>query len=127
MSDKLEFATKLAAEMKRHGWSQSELARRASMRRDAISTYVNGKAIPNRESLEMIAKALGVPFETFSKLKVFNQPVATRRPYIKRLASPPVSLPIQIEQEADGSIFLRISRSVSLDQATKILGILRDN
>ena len=50
--------------LKRHliekGWNQSTLARRAGLKRDAISTYVRGISFPEPHNLHKIANALGV-------------------------------------------------------------------
>lgn len=38
------------------GWRQSELARRAGLSRDQISTYIRGTSLPSRDSLEKLAQ-----------------------------------------------------------------------
>ena len=42
-----------------NGWSLSELARRAEIRRNTLSAIVNGRTRPQRRTLEKIADALG--------------------------------------------------------------------
>lgn len=41
------------------GWSLSELARRAHVRRNTLSAIVNGRTCPQRRTLEKLADALG--------------------------------------------------------------------
>src|SRR3546814_17176733 len=41
-------------------WSQADLARRAELGRDSISTYINGKTFPDPLSRKKLADALGV-------------------------------------------------------------------
>lgn len=57
---KAEFGRKLYRMMIDKGWRQSELARRADMPRDSISSYVRGIAYPSATNLRKLAQALGV-------------------------------------------------------------------
>jgi transcriptional regulator with XRE-family HTH domain len=122
-----QFKDALRKELETKGWTQSELARRCGLRRDAVNTYIHGFALPNAENMAKIAKAFKVSVDVFDKCDPFvaSGDRNTRRAYIRREALPEPQ--IQVEQSADGSIFLRINKSVSLEQATQILGILKDN
>lgn len=57
---KQEFAKRLYSLMTSKGWHQSELARRAGVKRDSISTYIRGANMPDSRNLEKIATAFGV-------------------------------------------------------------------
>lgn len=52
---KSAFGDRLYKLMISKGWRQSELARRAGLSRDQVSTYINGKSLPSRDSLEKLA------------------------------------------------------------------------
>jgi transcriptional regulator with XRE-family HTH domain len=57
---KQEFGKRLYKLMISKGWHQSELARRAGVARDSVSTYVRGVSLPDPGNLEKLAVALGV-------------------------------------------------------------------
>jgi transcriptional regulator with XRE-family HTH domain len=57
---KQEFGKRVYRLMLEKGWKQSELARRAGLGRDSISTYIRGLVFPDPVNLEKLAKALGV-------------------------------------------------------------------
>jgi len=54
-----EFAARLNAARETKGWSQSELSRRAGVKRDSISQYCLGHQRPNDGNLAKLANALG--------------------------------------------------------------------
>lgn len=58
-----EFGQRLKNLMLEQEWNQSELARRAGVGRDSISTYIRGKTLPEPVTLQRLAKALGVTSE----------------------------------------------------------------
>ena len=61
-----EFGKRLGNLIRKKGWSQSELARRAKIGRDSISQYVRGRSVPSPIFLEKICKALNTkPDELF--------------------------------------------------------------
>lgn len=57
---KEEFGRRLETLMREKGWRQAELARRSGLMRNAISVYLRGDSLPNPESLDKLAHALGV-------------------------------------------------------------------
>ena len=57
---KSEFAKRLYSAIMAKGWTQSEFARNCDLARDAISTYVRGRSVPSPQSLEKMAKVLGM-------------------------------------------------------------------
>lgn len=61
----IDFSEWLLAEIQFRGLSQSELARKAGLSRQAISDYINRKrSRPDEEALKKIAKGLKLPIET---------------------------------------------------------------
>jgi transcriptional regulator with XRE-family HTH domain len=45
------------------GWTQSELARRADVGKDMISTYVRGRHLPDANNAKKLADAFGITVE----------------------------------------------------------------
>jgi transcriptional regulator with XRE-family HTH domain len=111
---KEEFGEKLRHYMNQRGWNQSDLARESDLRRDAISTYVRGKVWPDPSNLRKLADALQVAPNDLIK----GMSEASNN-------SPSNSPMVEIKQTGENEIFLRINRSVSLDQAAQILAILK--
>ncbi|MGE0736064.1 MAG: helix-turn-helix domain-containing protein [Alphaproteobacteria bacterium] len=66
-----EFSRRLAVAMREKGWSQSELARRATaympagqtLEKYSVNIYIKGKSFPEPIRLDAICKALGVKHE----------------------------------------------------------------
>lgn len=62
--ERIDFSDWLNREMENRGWSQSELAKRAGLSRQAISDYINRKRKkPDENSLEGLAHAFQIPLE----------------------------------------------------------------
>ena len=57
---KAEFGKRLFDLMQQKGWNQSELAKRADMGRDSVSTYIRGRSVPSPQNLEKLSNALNV-------------------------------------------------------------------
>ena len=111
---KEEFGEKLRHYMNKRGWNQSDLARESDLRRDAISTYVRGKVFPDPSNLRKLADALDVaPGDLIKGMS--DMPSAPRQ----------ATSQVEIQQTGENEIFLRINRSVSLEQAAQILSILK--
>lgn len=53
------FGSWLAQQLKRHDWTQADLARKSGLSQGRISDWVNGKRLPNPESCDRLADALG--------------------------------------------------------------------
>lgn len=56
----------LRGEMTRKGWSAAELARRAKLNPASVWKILNGQSVPKEETLEQLARALGVPLPAIS-------------------------------------------------------------
>lgn len=111
------FATKLEDLRSDRGWTQTELARRASqfsekeITRDRISKYAGGHSLPGRPHLLAIAKALGVdPAELLPSRVVRNQ---TRHP-------------LQATLRSDGMAELNINMFVPWELAVEIVKMIRE-
>jgi len=117
----LEFARRLQAAMAAKGWNQSDLAREAtkfmpegkSVNRDNISVYVNVKAMPGRDRLEAMARALGV--ETTDLL-----------PNVMRPVSKNVTPTREVKDLGGGRVWLRVNQEISWAAAIKILQMLEE-
>src|SRR5690242_21640521 len=77
--NRTEFARRLYNLMLSKGWRQSELARRAGLPRDSVSTYIRGKVLPTAESVYKLAKAFGIPAEELLPYAIENSATAGRR------------------------------------------------
>jgi transcriptional regulator with XRE-family HTH domain len=69
------FSDNLRAALARSRISQSELARRTNLSRDAIATYVNERSLPSGESLKKIARVLKTEAATLLPDKLINDNV----------------------------------------------------
>ncbi len=61
MTAKEQFGRNLCERRRRAGWSQENLASRASMRQDEVCRLENGRHGPRLETLVKLADALEVP------------------------------------------------------------------
>lgn len=96
------------------GWNQSELARRAGLNRDNVSTYITGKSMPSPQNLKRLGDALGVDPD---RLLPNNIQAAIERDH--------PSLEIKVSAHAPGTAWIRLNRFVSTETAlaiTKLLG-----
>lgn len=134
-----DFSTKLTAALDHQGWSQSDLARAAGLRRDAISTYCRGAAMPLKGSLDKIAKAFGVSAAEMldgavSSPTLVVAPALAPAPAPAPTPTPPSparptlsALPasaVELKQDANGELRLRLDLTVTLEQAMDILTVL---
>jgi transcriptional regulator with XRE-family HTH domain len=121
-----EFARRLQDAMICKGWSQSDLARFASLhfpkptpgqkrgncgiQRHLISRYIGGSMLPNPVNLEALAKALNV------------EPGDLMPAVVPGVRNDPV--PFELRALPDGRIFVRVAQPVSQQTALKILDLL---
>lgn len=64
----IAFSCFLAEKIKEYSMSQSELARQLGVSRQAVSMYVQGKMLPEKEILLKIYSILEVPYQTIDDL-----------------------------------------------------------
>lgn len=104
------FSRRLYSELIARNLTQAELARRAGLNRDAVSTYITGKALPGPTKLAAIAKVFGMePSELL--------------PAAAEALSAPTTLPLDtfsFKEVAPGRVRLQVNRVVSLATAMEI-------
>lgn len=112
------FASRLQKAILAKGWTQSQLAREAQkhivsgeIRRDNISHYIRGIALPRPDKLEAMARALGVKPEDL--LPRGAPSAADKAPSL------------DARDLGDGNAWLRVNQAVSWDVAVQILKMLR--
>lgn len=111
---KQEFGRRLHRMILDRGWNQSELARRADIGRDAVSTYVNGRSFPDPKNLQKICMALGV-----EPKELLPNSIETKMDR---------EIPAFEMRQAAGDpskVWLRINRAVQFSSAAAIVEILR--
>ena len=123
---KLAFGEKVRSLMNNLSLSQSELARQAGLRRDAISTYVRGKVWPDPANLRKLANALGViPSDLIPGMSEIEA-VGSRAPGAARpVISAPTSPALQMDQVKPGVFRLRFDQVLPLSVATQIIALLQ--
>ncbi|HEY5798462.1 MAG TPA: helix-turn-helix transcriptional regulator [Bosea sp. (in: a-proteobacteria)] len=110
------FATKLENLRADRGWTQTELARRASqfaekpITRDRISKYAGGNSLPGAPHLAAIAKALGV-----DKAELLPSRVVRNTAHH----------PLRATLLEDGMAQLNINMMVPWDLAVEIVAMIR--
>lgn len=110
---KQEFGKRLYKLMIAKGWHQSELARRADVARDSVSTYVRGVSLPEPGNLERLARALGV------------EPVDLLPNHIEAAIDNDIpSLEMKVSGSDPRVAWLRINRLVSTATCLKVAELL---
>ena len=112
---KQEFGRRLYNKILERGWNQSELARRASIGRDAVSTYVRGRSFPEPVTLKKICSALDVePSELLPNIT--KSAIEKDAPAFSLNQSP-----------GDPSrMWMKVNQAVTPSQATRIMAILNE-
>lgn len=113
---KQEFGRRLNQAMKAKGFHHAELARRADLPRNNISTYINGRSYPTEQSLAKLAKALGT---TPDELLPNRAELA-----IRGEAVPDLSVKSSVADP--GKAWLVVNRLVSTKLAAEIMTKLED-
>lgn len=107
--------------MSAKGWTQADLARNAQAQapegvriaRDNISTYINGRVLPNPTRLGILAKVLGVDEQELLPSRGVT------------LGSEKVPA-FDMRALSDGRVWLRINQAVPTPAALAILSVLND-
>ncbi|MGQ3049870.1 MAG: helix-turn-helix domain-containing protein [Niveispirillum sp.] len=107
-----EIAQRLQGLMEKKGWNQSELARAAGIGRDSVSVYCLGKSIPGAKHLAAMARAL-------------NCDPSDICPAVSEASAPTAMQVTQVVGEP-GKAWLRLNRSVTMDQLVRIMQILAE-
>lgn len=110
---KKEFGKRLYQLMVSKGWHQSELARQADIARDSISSYINGKAMPESENIQKLANAFGV------------QPVDLLPNFVENaIERDTPSLEMKISTSDQRIAWLSVNRLVSTETCVKVVELL---
>jgi transcriptional regulator with XRE-family HTH domain len=110
---KQEFAKRLYRLMLKRGWNQSELARRANLPRDSVSTYIRAKVMPTQQSAQRLAAALGVTPEDLMPNFVESA-----------IEEDTPSLEMKVSVNAPNKAWLRVNRLVSLATAARVIDLI---
>lgn len=113
---KQEFGNRLYRLMLNKGWSQSELARRADLPRDLISTYVRGRSFPTPQSAQRLSKALGILPEELMPNHV-SSAIEEDNPAFDMKVSP----------NAPGHAWVKVNQLLRLETAVKIVQLIQED
>lgn len=106
-----EFGHRLHEKLLSLGWTQSDLARRADIKRNAVYTYINGISQPTEESLLKIATALRMKPEDL---------MPDRTPKGELLA------PFELRGATPGHLRLIVDKVLPEDVAFQIFQLIRE-
>jgi transcriptional regulator with XRE-family HTH domain len=113
---KQAFAKRLYNLMIAKGWNQSELARRAGLQRDRISTYIRGQTLPTPQNVKAIADALGITPEELLP----NHTEAA-------IEEDTPSLEMRVSTNDPSKAWLRVNRLVTTKTAAEVVTILNND
>lgn len=115
----LEFARRLQVALDEKGWTQSDLAREATLQmekgevsRDSVSKYINARFLPGNTKMHAIAKALGKDVEDL-------------RPATGITGTSEKHAAMGVRDLGDGQAWLRINQPVPWLTALKVLELLK--
>jgi transcriptional regulator with XRE-family HTH domain len=111
---KQEFGRRLYQLMLEKGWRQSELARQAGIQRNAVSTYVLGKALPTDINLRRLAQVFKMKPEELLPNHMHSA-IDSDNPMVS----------IQVSPNAPNKAWLRVNQLVDTALAVKIIGMLQ--
>lgn len=108
---KAQFGQRVYSLMLKKGWKQSDLARHSGLKRDSISTYVRGRVFPTPQSLQALAKALGVKPEELLP-NIAKSAIDADEPSLSMRASTldPAKVWLQVNQQVSMKTALRIAQ-----------------
>lgn len=113
---KQKFRDRIYDLMMSKNWTQSDLARRAGLPRDAISTYMRAKSFPTPRNLKALAAAFGMtPAELLPS--VVEETIRNDVP----------SLSITSTTAAPNAAWVHMNRMVDMDTAIKILALVKED
>jgi len=120
---KQEFGRRLQRLLDERGWRQSDLMRRTEetdpekrgLKRDAISTYINGRSFPTPASLNLLALAFGLSKEELL-------PNAT----LNAMNDEHPALELRAAAGHPGKAWVRVNRLMSFETATQIVQLINE-
>lgn len=108
-----EFGRRLQSLLIERNWNQAELARAAGLGRDSVSTYIRGTVFPDTKNLKKLADALGMTPQQLMPADM-AQHIQAEVP----------ALEIRQSASDPNKVFIRINRTVTIEQAAQIFSIL---
>lgn len=112
---KQALARKIRMRLLELNMTPAELARKAGLSRDNVSTYMRASSLPSTESLALLAHGLGLKPEDLLPTRLDTTYSDPDRPTIELTATP----------SQPGKAWLRIDQLVSTHTATKIIELLQ--
>src|SRR5690349_25032372 len=89
-----KFAIYANNEMQKRNWNQAELVRRSGLTRQTVSRFFSEKSKePDRETLEGVAKGLGIPLDMFYRESGVLPPEEGYEPVVEETAHIMKNLP----------------------------------
>lgn len=132
--ERMEFTKKLVALMRDKNLNQTDLAKKAGLTRDAVSTYCRARSMPEPSNLAKLAKALGVE-PAYFQLDYYRiaEKMASPTPFDAQAevgqhldATPVNTNRCELTMQPDGRMRVEIVAFVAMEEATKLAQIYRD-
>lgn len=130
--ERMEFAKKLINLMRDKNLNQSDLARKAGLTRDAVSTYVRARSMPEPINLAKLAKALGVE-PSYFQLDYYRiaERMASPEPFNPEKTSPNIDLPLDDSEAVsmtvrkDGMAVVTIKAVMEVGKAAELMAFFK--
>lgn len=126
--ERMEFAKKLINLMRDKDLNQSDLARKAGLTRDAVSTYVRARSMPEPANLAKLANALGVE-PSYFQLDYYRiaEKMANPEPFTPAGLSPTTETGDQVSMtvNADGMAVVKINAVMEVTKAAELLAFFK--
>ncbi len=107
-----KFSDWLLEQMRKHDWSQSDLARTSGLTRQSISYYLSDKSKqPDEFALQKIAKAFKLPLEEVYRAAGLLPPEPVETKLIRRITHLTYQLPP--EEQQDILVFIKLRLRLS--------------
>lgn len=124
--ERAEFAKKLVKILRQKGMNQSELARAMGFSRDAVSSWVRARSMPEPKNLIMLADVLGTTVEELT-LPIEHDPTRSQLPLLMGEDRPPDTqelVNLQIDVETNRAKLI-INANLPVDKAMAIVQAYR--
>jgi len=111
-----EFARRLEHLLMQKAWRQVDLSRASGIGRDSISTYLKGKTVPSRLSLQKMAKVFQIEpdqlYPNYAADAVAEEEVP--------------ALEIKAVSGRPGKMWVQVNQELTNDQAMRIMSIINE-
>lgn len=135
--ERVEFAKKLINLMRDNNMNQADLARKAGLTRDAVSTYVRARSMPEPANLAKLSKALGVEpayFQLdFHRIagRMATPPIFDPREHLAQSMQSPAEMPtdggdqVSMTINSDGMAVVRINVTMEVPKAVELMAFFK--